>query len=377
VRPGGVLLALGATTLLTGAILAWNAVRQERQFRVLLAAGDTALVRDDTVDAIEAFSGALALKGDSMVAHLKRGDSYRRRGELAAALRDLREAARLDDTAPRPAELLGDVNIALGRFERGAEEYRRFVSLDEREPRVWYKLGLALYQDGQAAQAVDPLRRAVGLDDRLAEGHYLLGVCLRLSDRNAEALKSLQRAVSLNPALAAAREELADLDRSLGRVRERLEQLEALAVLDTRPERLVDLALAYAAAGRLDGAVATLTRAAERYPSSAVVPTALGRVWLEEAEGTPDAEPLRKAVDILRPIAARTNASGETLALYGRALLRSGDVAGAELVLRQAALRTPIVTASLVDLAEAADRLGHRDVARDAQRRYAAINEGG
>jgi len=196
VRPGGVLLALGATTLLTGAILAWNAVRQERQFRVLLAAGDTALARDETVDAVEAFSGALGLKGDSMVAHLKRGDSYRRRGELAAALRDLREAARLDDTAPRPAELLGDVNVALGRYERGVEDYRRFVSLDDRQPRVWYKLGLALYQDGHAAQAVDPLRRAVGLDDRLAEGHYLLGVCLRLNDRNDEALKSLHPGIT-------------------------------------------------------------------------------------------------------------------------------------------------------------------------------------
>ena len=40
---------------------------------------------DQTYGAIEAFSGALALKRDSMLAYLKRGDTYRRRGELTAA----------------------------------------------------------------------------------------------------------------------------------------------------------------------------------------------------------------------------------------------------------------------------------------------------
>src|SRR4029453_6557116 len=85
--------SIAGAILLAGAVFAWNAVRQEREFRRLIATGDAALTRDQTYEAIEAFSGALALKRDSMLAHLKRGDSYRRRGELTAALRDLREAA--------------------------------------------------------------------------------------------------------------------------------------------------------------------------------------------------------------------------------------------------------------------------------------------
>ena len=93
----GSLLAVAAAILLAGAVWGWNAIRQEREFRRLIAAGDAALARDQTFEAIEDFSGALALKQDSMVAHLKRGDSYRRRGELGAALRDLRDAAALDE----------------------------------------------------------------------------------------------------------------------------------------------------------------------------------------------------------------------------------------------------------------------------------------
>ena len=114
-----------------------------------------------------------------MVAYLKRGDSYRLRGELEAALRDLRAAAEVDPTATRPLELLGDVNASLHRYDRAQDAYRRFVMLDDRAPRVLYKLALASVRNGQAASAVDPLRRALALDDQFAEAHYLLGVSLR------------------------------------------------------------------------------------------------------------------------------------------------------------------------------------------------------
>ena len=143
-------------------LVAWYSVRQEREFQRLIAAGDAALVQDQTFVAIEAFSGALALKPDSMLAHLKRGDTYRRRGELTAALRDLRQAASLDPGAPQPVELLGDVNVAMGRYERAIEDYRRFTTLDDRAPRVLYKLALAYYRNGQSRagdRAAAPGRR--------------------------------------------------------------------------------------------------------------------------------------------------------------------------------------------------------------------------
>jgi hypothetical protein len=56
--------ALLAATVLIAAVLAWNAVRQEREFRRLVARGDAALDSDPFV-AIEAFSGALALNPES------------------------------------------------------------------------------------------------------------------------------------------------------------------------------------------------------------------------------------------------------------------------------------------------------------------------
>ena len=367
-------VSVGLAALMVGIVLAWYAVRQEREFQRLIAAGDVALGEDQTYGAIEAFSGALALKRDSMLAHLKRGDTYRRRGELAAALRDLRDAAALDPSAPRPVELLGDVNASMGRYEQAWEHYEAFIALDDRSPRVLYKLALAYYRDGQVESAIDPLRDAVDLDERFTEAHYLLGMCLRERGRDEEALGALARAVEVNPAFIAAREEMVDLFEGAGRRQEALEQLEALAALESaRPERLVSVGLAYASWGRTDAAVLTLGRAAERFPEEPAIYTALGRVWLETAELQNDLVALSKAVEALQPTAVSATASGETLTLYGRAMLLAGDAPAAERSLLRAAEAMPVDPAALRYLADAAEQLGHTPIARDALLRYAAL----
>ena len=90
------LVALLVSVAALLAVAAWQGVVREREFRRLMAEGDRALATDQTFPAVEAFSGAIALRSDSMIAYLKRGETYRRRGEAGAALRDLRAAARLD-----------------------------------------------------------------------------------------------------------------------------------------------------------------------------------------------------------------------------------------------------------------------------------------
>ncbi|MBF8301573.1 MAG: hypothetical protein HW394_1943 [Acidobacteria bacterium] len=343
------IVSVGLAALMVGVVLAWSAVRQEREFQRLIAAGDAALALDQTYGAIEAFSGALVLKRDSMLAHLKRGDTYWRRGELTAALRDLRDAAALDPSAPRPLELLGDVNAAMGRHERASDHYQAFIALDDRSPRVLYKLALAYYRNGQIEEAIEPLRDASALDGRFTEAHYLLGMCLRERGQDEEALRALTRAVEVNPAFVAAREELVDLFDRTGRRREELEQLEALAALEpARAERLVSVGLAYARWGRTDAAILTLGRANDRVA-------------------------LIKAIEALQPTASSATASGETLTLYGRAVLLAGDARLAERTLLQAVGKPPVEPATFRYLADAAERLGHLPAARDALLRYVAL----
>jgi tetratricopeptide (TPR) repeat protein len=368
-----VVVAVAGASLIAAVVLVWVDARREREFRRLIAVGDAALASGQTYSAIEAFTGALTLKPNSMLASLKRGDTYRRRGEFAAALRDLGRAAFLDPAALRPIELLGDVQAAMDQHEAAAAEYQRYVAIDDRAPSVLYKLALAHYRNGTPARAADPLRRAVAIDDRFAEAHYLLGLSLRDTDRD-QALRALLRALDVNATFAAAREELARLYEDMGRPQDAIDQLEALAALEpTRPERLVNVGLAYARIGRRDTAILTLGRAAERHPDATVVYTALGRIWLTSAETQKDLVALGKAIEALQPAAAQAGAASETRALYGRALALSGNMVAAERMLLQAVATVPVDPSAYRYLAEVARRLGHMAVARDSAAKYARL----
>jgi len=369
-----IVAAVGVMALAGAVAFVWLDARQQREYRRLLAAGDEAVAQGQTLEAIEAFSGALTLKPESMIARLMRGETYRQRGEFASAVRDLGEAVSLDPTAPRPLELLGDAHAAMSQYAAAATNYERSLRLDDRAPRVVYKLGLAHYRNGDIAAAIETLQRAVTLDERMPQAHYLLGLCLRDRRPRGLAERALLRAVELEPTMAAAREELVTLYTESGRQRQAIEQLEALSALEpTRPERLVRVGLAYARLGRKDAAILTLGRAAERHPDSSIVYTALGRVWLDAAEDDGDRVALSKAIEALAPIAEKSNATSEALTMYGRALLLSGSTTAAERVLRRASEQFPVEPIAFKYLASAARRLGHLSSAQEAEAKHAAL----
>jgi tetratricopeptide (TPR) repeat protein len=370
------LLAALAAGLAYGLVV----TRREASYRQFIERGDAALARDDSYAAIEAFSVAISLNEDSMAAHLKRGEAYRRRNEFDAALRDLRRAANLDPLATYPRELLGDVHYAraltdgssaTALFLRAVERYRQYVDLDDGSARAQYKLGLASYRAGQVPAAIDAMRQAIRLDDRFAEAHYALGVCLRAAQRTDDAIASLERAVSLAPVLLPAREELADFYATLGRHEARLTHLEALAMLQPGAARERALGLAYARAGQLDRAVGQLSYAVQRYPDDRDTYVAVGRVWLERAAGGGRVE-LGKALEALQG-AVSNDSNSEALTLFGRALLLAGDLPRAEQVLEQAVAQFPVDPEAFRVLSEVAERLGHLQVAQRALLDYAAL----
>ena len=364
-----VLAAFGAL----GAVL-YDAAATDREYARLIAVGDQAGMEDRPFEALEAYSGAIALRPESMLAHLKRGRMYRERGELDAAARDLRRAVSLDPTAPLPLELLGDTYLSQRRYDRALERYESYLAIDDRSAPVWYKLGLAHYRSGHATAAISPLERSIAVDGNVAEAHLLLGLCLRDRGDVRRARAALEAATRLSPALTAPREALARLYAAAGDAAAALDQLAALAALDAEnAERHVALGLAYAQSRRHEAAVLTLSRAVERFPNDPRVYGALGRVWIDAAGDRPDPIALRKAVEALTTAGVHNDVSSATLTDLGRALLLSDDIAGAERVLRQATTKRPVDEEAYRHLADATGRAGRIQDARDALVHYAAL----
>jgi tetratricopeptide (TPR) repeat protein len=364
---------------LTGAaVYGYTATQRERMYRQALATGESALAQNDTSAAIQAFSGAITLKPDSMIGYLRRGQAYRRRNEFDTAIKDLRQAVTLDPSATRPLEELGDAYLAdtPQRYSAAAERYAAYLKLDNRAPRVLYKLAFAKYNEGNAVEAVEALQLALAQDDHLVEAYYLLGLCERNLQHPDAARIALERAIKLQPALLHAREQLADLDQATGRTEDRLEQLKALTALDPGPSREVALGLEYARSGQLELGVLTLGRATERYPEYGYASVALGRVWLEIAQAKDDRVALSKALGALQG-AGGSGDSSEALTLLGRALLMTPDPENAERILQDATTKSPLDPLAFAYLADAAERLGHYQVARRALLDYAALRVDG
>ncbi|HEX9368192.1 MAG TPA: tetratricopeptide repeat protein [Vicinamibacterales bacterium] len=370
-----VLAGLFLLGLSAAGVYGYTLNERERTYRQKIADGDAALARDNTGAAIEAFSGAITLKDDSMIGYLKRGQTYRRRGEFVAAIRDLRRASDIDPSATRPLEELGDAYLAdtPHRYGAAADRFQDFVRLDNRAPRVLYKLAFAKYNDGHAVEAIDALQRSLAIDDHSAEAYYLLGLCQRDAQHLDAARTALERSIELQPALLHAHEELADLYGALGRTDSRLTQLNALSALDPGASREVALGLAYARAGHPENAVLTLGRAAERYPDYPYAYVALGRVWLEIAQARNDRVALSKAIEALEG-AVGSDDSSEALTLFGRALLMTSDEETAERMLQDATQKRPVEPLAFYYLSEAAERLGHYDVARRALLDYEVLH---
>jgi tetratricopeptide (TPR) repeat protein len=367
---GGLVLAAAAAA---GAVM-YTAYASDREYGRLIAAGDEALASNQSFQALEAYSGAVALRPDSMLAHLKRGMTYRTRGEHDLALKDLRRAVELDPTATRPAEVLADTLFSLERYDQAAGRYETYLTLDDRSAQVWYKLGLARYRVGRVSAASEALERTLALDARMPEAHLLLGLCLRDRGRLTAARASLETAARLSPALTAPREALASLYLSNGDSARAIDQFEALAAIDpAEPSRLVALGLAHARARRYDAAVLALNRAVERFPDEPAVYAALGHVWLEAAEVREDDDALRTAIEALTTAASHTDVTGAALADLGRAWLMAGDQAAAERALTQAVDRLPVAPEAYLHLAALARRTGRIQQARDALIRYATL----
>jgi tetratricopeptide (TPR) repeat protein len=359
-------VALVVVAAAASAAMLYQRVSADRQYQRLLAAGDTALAAGESYRAVEAFSGALAFRPQSMVAYLRRGEAYRLQHRDDEAIRDWREATRLAPDTPQPLIELGDLFDAHGDFGQAAEWYGQAVErLKDEDPSLLYRLALARYRAGAPGAAIEPLSRAAQRSDATAEAHYLLALLYRDTRNTARAVQELEAALTIAPNLTAAREELADVYRAEGRPVDEMAQLQALAK-DGQVVRRVAIGQAEARHGQLDAAIGTLSEALASAPNDSRILLAIGRVYLTRAERNHDTESIARATNALEKALGGTARRSEGLALYGRVLYLAGNYIEAERTLQDAVATSPVDPEAFAFLADAAERLSHDLIARDA-----------
>ena len=150
------LALLGLIVVVAAGVMIVQHANRDRNYVRLLQAGQQALDVGNSYAAVEAFTGALTLRPDSMVAYYHRGEAYRAQHRDDEAARDFRDAIRRAPDARQPLIALGDLYNLTDPAQAALWYGQAAAQLQFVDPALLYKLALARYRAGSPAEALEP-----------------------------------------------------------------------------------------------------------------------------------------------------------------------------------------------------------------------------
>lgn len=229
------------------------------------------------------------------------------------------------DAGVRLRALALRLDAAQGKASAALSPVRALLKAHSDEPSVLLAAGEIQLRAGDAAAAQQVLTKLVKGAPNDADAHYWLGRATRAAGNAADALAHLEKAVALSPLHLAARRALGRLLLDLGKFEEADKLYEALARASgiaqgesSLVQGRVGRSEALLGLGRAAEARAQLASLGAEEQETPLVKEASAMVSL--AEGKPG-----DAVAALRALAEATDASADTIALYGQALFAAGD----------------------------------------------------
>jgi len=218
-----------------------------------------ALVEKGQVEeGIDCFREALRVNPTDWVAHNNLGSMMLSQNKLEEAVYHYTEAIRLKGGLAETHHRLGLAYSGLGKLDEAAKQYREALGLKDDEAKTHNNLADILLQQGKLDEAIDHYRRVLAIEPNGPEGHlahYKLGLALAKRGDYQKAVRHFVHIGRLRPDQLAPRADLADLV-ELARqgynwtCAQWARRLDAQAAED-------------AAAGRLEEAIATATKAME------------------------------------------------------------------------------------------------------------------
>ena len=112
-------------------------------------------------------------------------------GRLDEAIRELKEAERLDPLSPIISANVGDLLFSAGRIPEAEDQYRRVLATAPDFPYAHSRLGLTLLKESRYDEALSEMKKAVDMSGRFGHvGHDLI-YAYRVMGRKADAEQAL------------------------------------------------------------------------------------------------------------------------------------------------------------------------------------------
>jgi len=120
-------------------------------------------------DPITAYKLRLASDPDNAALHNNLGNQYVIRNQMKDALREFREAARLDRDSPVPWNNIGTTYKKMGKLGQAMDAFKHSVDIDERYALGYYNIGTIFDERGDYDNAIESYLKAVSLKPGLIE----------------------------------------------------------------------------------------------------------------------------------------------------------------------------------------------------------------
>ena len=247
---------------------------------------------------IVGFEMELAADPDQVMMHDDVASLYMQFGKTEEAVAHYRESARLEPESPAAAYNLGTTLLQSGRLDAAVVHLERALRLNPAYAIAHNNLGAVFRLQGRLGDAVRHFRQSLEIRPDDGEALYNLANTLMMQGALDEAVTLYGRAIDVQPDAPEPSAELALLlaahpDPGRRDPARAVELAERAAALTGRaqPAVLDVVAAAYAAAGRMDRAVATAETALGLVPAgrddmAAVIRERLDRYRRARAEGT-------------------------------------------------------------------------------------------
>lgn len=106
-----------------------------------------------------------------------RGIALHQAGDILGAIEAYQDALKLDPVRFEPLSNLGAAFVRLGRYEEAIDHYRKALALDADNPTVRFNLALALYKAARIRETEEELQRLVERDPGNRQATLLLADC--------------------------------------------------------------------------------------------------------------------------------------------------------------------------------------------------------
>jgi len=152
------------------------------------------------------WSDVVAKSPEKGRAHNALGTAFYEKSQLDDAVREYREALRLDPRLPDGHRNLGVTYAARGRFDEAIGECREAVRLDPRNTKAHTSLADAYAGKGQIEDAIREYREAIRLDPGNARAHNNLAGSYAAKGQVDDAYREYREAFRLDPGLRRGRQ---------------------------------------------------------------------------------------------------------------------------------------------------------------------------